>query len=161
MKLILIPLFFLILLAVTVQMVNFNTIDYSTSSGNSDINTVQGSTNQQLQLNSLNSSNVSFNLTLMTGFLALFAVCIGAGILSGLNISIFGSTVQISERAQNLLYNSLFYGGLWGIFSVLATVGINGFGLFAFPVWGALFYLILTLLYVLGVNNQIQHGLEG
>lgn len=150
MKLILIPLFFIILIAISVQMINFQDLDYSTTSGNSNLGI------DKEQINDLGVNNATFNLTLMGGFITLFTVIIAIGVLSGLNISVFGSTVQISERSQKLLYNSTFYGGIWGIFSVLATTGINGLGLFSIPVFGAFFYIILTLIYVLGINQQID-----
>lgn len=138
-------------------MYNLQPLDYSNISGSTSINP-NGSSNQNQQLNDTNAKTASFNISLMAGFLAFFTAIIAVGILSGLNISIFGSTVQLSQRAQNLLYNSLFYGGLWGIFSVLATIGINGLGLFSIPAFGAFFYLILTLIYILGINQQIQRS---
>jgi hypothetical protein len=144
-KLVLIPLFILILIAVTVQFFNFAPIF---SGGNYAYNSGVTSGTGQV--------GIVFTVGLSVGFLSLFGSAVIIGILSGLDISIFGSTVQISERSQKLIYHILFYGGLWGIFSVLSTIGINGLSLFAIPLWGILFYLILTLVYVLGVNQQIE-----
>lgn len=149
MKYILIPLFFIMLIAVTVQMVNFMEPNFSGEySTNIDVS------NQQLT--DAGVTSIVFNVTLLGGFLALFTSVVAVGILAGLNISIFGSTVQISSRSQNIIYNSMFYGGLWGIFSVLSTIGINGFGLFSLPILGYIFYGVLTLIYILGINEQIQ-----
>jgi len=151
MKLILIPLIILILIAVSVQMINAQPIQ-TTYSG-----TTSQDTNGNDQISELGGSTASFNLTVMGGFLALFTAIAVVGILSGLNISVLGSTVQISQRSQSLMFNSLFFGGIWGIFSVLATTGINGVGMFAFPYsMGVLFYLIMTLIYVMGINQQIN-----
>lgn len=154
MKLIIFPLSILILLALSVQMFNLVPMNYTNTYG-----TLYGSTNEQLI--SLGVIDTTFNITLMGGFLSLFATVAGIGIATGLNISVFGSTVRISQRSQNIIYNSMFYGGLWGMFSVLATVGINGLGLFSIEIFGALFYLVLTLFYVLGINQQIQHDQSG
>lgn len=151
MKLILIPLFILILTSISVQMFNFQSPDF-TGEGNTNL------PSQSSQLTDLGISNTSFTVTVMGGFIILFTTIAGVGIISGLNISVFGSTVQISQRAQNILYNALFYGGLWGIFSVLASTGISGLGIFSVPIFGALFYLILSLIYVLGINQQIEKG---
>lgn len=155
MKLILIPLFIIILIAISVQMMNFQTPDYSKASGT--IN----NPSQAEQITTLGVTSTAFTLTLIGGFLVLFGAVAVIGILAGLNISVFGSTVKIDSRPQNIIYNSMFYGGLWGIFSVLATIGINGLGLFSLPIFGYLFYAILTLIYVLGINQQIQSDPTG
>lgn len=149
MKLIIIPLLILILVATTVQLTNFAPIFEETSG---EIST--GVDNQQIS--DLGATETAFTITLAVGFISLFVAIAVIGILSGLNISVLGSTVGISERSQKLVYNVCFYGGLWGIFSVMATVGLNGFSLFSLPIWGLFFYIILSLFYVLGVNQQIE-----
>ncbi len=156
MKLIFIPLLFIIILAISVQSINFVPYGYENIEDSFDnpakfSNGTYGQEIQQLEMMQAN-----FNLTLELGFITFFIAIIAVGIIAGLNVSVLGSTVQISERSQKLVYNSMFYGGLWGIFSVLATIGIRGYGLFSIPVYGVLFYLILTLVYVLGVNQQIE-----
>ena len=152
MKLIIAPLILLIIVALSVQFVSLGGFT-SSYDGTSTID----STNQQLI--DLGVIEVSFNLVLITGFLTLFVSIAIIGILSGLNISVLGSTVQIHGRSQSILYNTLFYGGLWGIFSTLATVGLSsGIGLFDIPVFGIVLYAIMTLFYVLGINGQIQGG---
>lgn len=151
MKLILIPLLFLVLIAFSVQMINFVPVSttYQGTSNNPD-------TSNSTQINDLGIVNTTFNITIMTGFLALFTAIIAVGVLTGLNISVFGSTVQLSLRSQKLVFVSMFYGGLWGLFSTLATVGLNGVGLFSIPTWGILFYLILTLFYIIGIDKLIE-----
>lgn len=149
MKLLIVPLLLLIIIAVSVQFVNFSYMDMTTTNSISSLDV------NSTQLTDLGVTSSTFSITLMAGFLALFISISVIGILSGLNISVLGSTVQISERSQNILYHSLFYGGLWGIFSTLATIGISGIGLFNVP-YGTIFYMLMTLFYVLGINSQIQ-----
>lgn len=153
MKLILIPLIFLILLGVSIQFFNFQTIGYTGESGTVDMPYSSGT-----QIDQLNLQQVTYQVTVMGGLIILFMTVIGVGILSGLNISLFGSTIQISQRSQNLLFNALVFGGIWGIFSTLAIVGVNNLSIFSVPVFGALLYFMLTLIYVLGVVKQIQGG---
>jgi hypothetical protein len=144
MKLIIIPLFILILLSIGIQMYNLQ-MPKVDSEG-------------KYILAGQESLSFVFSVTLLTGFIGFFVVVAIVGVFLGLDISIFGSTAKLDQRSQNIAYNALFYGGLWGIFSVLATIGINGLGLFTDMIWGTLIYTILTLVYVLGINQQIQGG---
>lgn len=147
------PLTLLIIIAISVQMINFQT----PLSGTYTSDTSGNPNNEQASALG-NIFSVSLVLVATTGFLTLFVGMIVLGVLMGLNISVFGSTVQISARAQKILFNGLFYGGLWGLFSVLATVGVNGIGLFSLPMIGIIFYLIISLFYVLGINSEINKG---
>jgi hypothetical protein len=150
MKLILIPLIILIVVAISVQMINLQPLSTEYNGK------IEQNTNGNTQINDLSGNSATFQVSLMGGFIALFTAIAVVGVLSGLNISVFGSTVQISERSQKLLFNSLFFGGIWGIFSVLATVGLNGLGIFSIPIFGGVFYLILTLFYIFGINQQVN-----
>lgn len=147
MKLIIIPLFFLIMISICVQMANFTPIS---STYSTNISVVENS-----------PLNFAYTVTILGGFLGFFIGIVVIGVLIGIDVSIFGSTFSLSPRSQNIAYNALFYGGLWGIFSVTATVGINGLGLFSIPLeYSGFMYIILTLIYVLGINQQIQSGAE-
>lgn len=149
MKLILGPLFILIIIALCVQFISLGSFQNALTSDPSI-----DATNDQLT----GLTSYSMNVSLIAGFVTLFLGIIVIGILSGLNISVLGSTVQISERSQKLLFNGLLYGGLWGLFSVLATIGVTGtvFGIFSIPLFGAIFYGILSLLYIIGISQQID-----
>lgn len=91
--------------------------------------------------------------------MTFFTIIATIGALSGLNIQVFGSTVKIDSHAQSIIFNGLFYGGLWGIFSVLTivsiTLGSTSIGLFAIP-YGSIFYLILSLIFIIGIVKEIN-----
>lgn len=151
MKLIIFPLFFIILIAISVQLINFSPL-YSGGISNTGLESGENS----LQL--IGISDMIFDISLGIGFLGLMISSALIGILSGLQIEVIGSTLQLSEQAQKILQIGLFYVGLWGIFSLLASTGLLGIGIFSIPVFGILFYLILTLLYVLGIQQQISNS---
>lgn len=152
MKLILIPLFLLIIIAFSVQFISANDIQttYSGETGNYGDNE---------QLINLGIISLPFEVVAGVGFITFFTIIAGIGALSGLNIEVFGSTVKISEQSQKIIFNGLFYGGLWGIFSVLAVTSLtfagSMIGLFSVP-YGSIFYLILSLVFVIGIVKQIN-----
>lgn len=151
MRLIIIPLFILILVSVSVQMINFMPLF---SGGEYSI----GMENYDQSLATIGLTDLLFDITIIAGFIGLMVGSALVGIIAGLEIEVLGSTIQISEQSQKILQTSMFYLGLWGVFSVLATTGILGLGLFSIPIFGILFYIILTLLYVLGIQQQINKG---
>jgi hypothetical protein len=160
-KLILIPLLCIIAIAFFVQFYALGTVNDSMN-GNigyneTGINGYNGTNGQgQLDLSGLSDSALTLSLTV--GFLALFIGMLVTGILIGLDVEVLGSTIKLSERSQKLAFNGLFYGGLWGLFSVLATVGVNGYniGLFSVPIGGIIIYAIMTLFYILGINEEMN-----
>ena len=81
------------------------------------------------------------------GIVALLIGFIAVAVLAG--ITVFGS--GISESAQNVIYKSVFFYTIWGIFSILATSGIV-----SIPIFGTVIYIFLTLCYVIGVQSQIN-----
>lgn len=154
-KYIIVPLLIIVSLAVIIQFMNFQ--DLTTANYNDQYQTNTGvNVGSSEQLDVLGLNNQTMTVTLLAGFIALFAGICATGIIAGLNISVFGSTVQISERSQKIIFNILLYGGLWGIFSSLAMLGMNGIGLNSIPIFGILFYGLLSLFYILGISKEIN-----
>lgn len=85
------------------------------------------------------------------GMLALLIGFIALG--TALGITIFGT--GLSDSSQNVIYKSVFFFAIWGIFSALGC-GFNGVGLFSIPVFGSVLYIVITLCYVVGVQSQIN-----
>jgi hypothetical protein len=89
--------------------------------------------------------DLSFSLG-TEGIILLIVVCGGIGAIVGVNI--LGS--GLSTMAQAIVYKSVFYFGLWAIFSVLSVDLI-----FSIPIVGSVIWLVLTLFYCLGVQEQV------
>ena len=91
----------------------------------------------------------TFGLDPLTGGLVLItALAILGAIIS---IQVVGS--GIGEGGVRILMISFFYGGLWGILSIVSAnliIAIEAFGL--------LIYLTLTILYALGVVSKYFGG---
>lgn len=159
-KYILTPLLLIMIIAFSVQFFNMTDITVNPYDGTYGSGTGINGTDEYDggdQIDFLGLGSVDFTTALMTGLIALFIVIIVIGIVSGLNISVLGSTVQISERSQKLLFVGLLYGGLWGMFSVLATIGVSGIGLFSIPLYfGVIFYFILTMIFIIGLAKEID-----
>jgi hypothetical protein len=106
--------------------------------------------NQQIAL----GSNYSFNLfgfsvpfTIGTEGILLLIVVVGIiGTVAG--ISVLGS--GMTTFSQAIIYKSLFYYALWGILSALCVAVI-----LSFPIIGLGFWLVLTVAYAVGVQEQI------
>jgi hypothetical protein len=78
------------------------------------------------------------------GGLIIMLIAVGAGILTGLDISLFGSGIKLSETGQKLLFQFLFFGGMW--------IALSG-ALLAFIIGSSLmtmFYTGLTVMYAFG-----------
>jgi len=146
MKLILIPLIVLITIALSVQMINLQNPQ----------TTFIGQTGIDTGLTTFGLNSVTLSVTLISGFVGLFAGLVVLGVLIGADVEILGSTIKLSERSQKIAFNSLFYGGIWGLFSVLAIVGVNGLSLFSIPIFGAVMYMLLSLVYAVGINGEIN-----
>ena len=91
----------------------------------------------------------TFGLDPLTGGLVLItALAILGAIIS---IQVVGS--GIGEGGVRILMISFFYGGLWGILSIVSAnliIAIEAFGL--------LIYLMLTILYAIGVVSKYFGG---
>lgn len=150
-KLILIPLILLIVIAITVQLVNLTPIS-GDRTGGTEIGTVPDS-DVKLPF----GLNQTFTIVATVGFISLFALITILGVLAGTKVEVLGSTIQLSDYSQKVIYNALTYLGIWGIFSVLSTVGLGGIGgIFSIPILGLFGYVFLTLLYVTGIVQEIN-----
>jgi hypothetical protein len=93
---------------------------------------------------------LGYNLGTFTfGSDMLIGLLIFVGIIAtSIGIAVFGS--GLSTFAQAVIYKTLFYYGLYGILSVFSLST-----LFTIPIVGSAFWCILTLCYVVGVQQQI------
>ena len=94
-------------------------------------------------------TNVSFDLNVVTGFIALIIGVVILGTVIG--ITFVGS--GISERAQKIIFNSVVCFGFWGIFSALTLTLIM-----LIPIFGLILWLAMTIVYTFGFFKQIDGG---
>lgn len=97
-------------------------------------------------LENVEASGFTFEIASSAGLIALVSVLIAFATLAGLKFMGFG----LGELAQSAVFKGTAYIAIWGVFSVLALTLIT-----AIPIFGPVFYLFLTILYALGVINQI------
>ena len=155
-KLILYPLTIIIFCAVLSQLMNIKSVNFSSTYaiGNQ-------TTNEQYFLQHGFASTTgprvndyglgAFSLIGIDGFLALIIGIIALGVLAGIHV--LGS--GLSDASINIIYKSVFYYVLWGIFSVFAY-GINDIGISSIPIFGMVIYLFLTIVYSIGIQQQIN-----
>lgn len=92
-------------------------------------------------------SEYSFSMNTTQGILAvIIAVSIIASLIG---INVLGS--GLSETTVKILYNTIFFYGIWGLFSVYALEK-----LLLIPVGGWIIYALLTGAYSLGINKRIN-----
>lgn len=83
-----------------------------------------------------------------SAFGALVAVTVTVAMIAVAGVTVVGSGIkEISVKALGL---SAFYYGMWGVFSVLGSRMLN-----AIPIFGVLLYILLTIVYSLGVIEAI------
>lgn len=99
-------------------------------------------------------ANWGFNFSLGTslGFIALVVgIIVFAGIIG---TKVLGSTAGGgNDTSSAMILKGTFFLGLWGILSALAITLIT-----AVDVLGPIFYIILTLLYCVGIVGQVGNG---
>lgn len=83
----------------------------------------------------------------LTGALAIIIVLIGIAVIVGLQI--FGS--GISEQSVKTIIVIVGYASIWGFFSILSINLI-----LAIEIFGGIIYLILTIIYMIGVMNKLS-----
>jgi hypothetical protein len=109
--------------------------------------TVNGTTSD-IKVPGAGTKHFDLNLDPIQGVLIILAAAIIIGTASGIHI--LGS--GLGDLGQKLLYNSLIYFGLWGIFSILGFNLLNqmdyGFG---FLIW-----IVLTICYVIGFTRTTE-----
>lgn len=95
------------------------------------------------------ASPVAINLNSSTTILALLLGAIAVGIAGG--VSILGS--GLSGNAQNVLFNSVIFLGLWGVLSLFgASVIFNSNDAMLF------LWIVLTIIFVIGLASHISEG---
>jgi len=94
-------------------------------------------------------SNFSFSIDPLVGALGIIIIITIIGTIFGLKL--FGS--GLSDESVRTIIIGLGYTGLWTTFSVISSPFLS-----AIPIFGTLFYVILTILYVIGVYNKIAGG---
>lgn len=93
-----------------------------------------------------NEYNVAMNET--QGILAIILTVSVIASLIGINV--LGS--GLSETTVKILYNTIFFYGIWGIFSVYALESLN-----ILPIGsGWIIYAVLTGFYSLGINKRLN-----
>ncbi len=162
-KLIMYPLMMLIFCAVLAQLINLGNIGFITTTGYNATSTSSGSIGSYIAsgggvLFPMGASNTNSSYSVPSvaligadGLLALLIGFVAIGVTIG--ISILGS--GLSESSQNILYKSIVYYAIWGIFSVFAyNMGVIGIS--NIPTFGSLIYLFMTIVYTVGVQQQIN-----
>jgi hypothetical protein len=136
----------ILLLVQSLSYTTFSAPANYTQSGTSGQQTLNGNNSQSL---STGSKTYNFGLGLTTGFLIFLTVAVAIGVASG--ITILGS--GLSGSSVMIIFKSTVFFMMWGFCSAL------GIGLIvSVPVFGYVIYLILTLLYSVGVILSI--GME-
>lgn len=80
----------------------------------------------------------------------IIAIVIAVSIIGSLiGIQVLGS--GLSEKTVSILYNTIFFYGIWALFSVFSLAY-----LVLIPVGGWVIYGILTGVYSFGINKQIN-----
>lgn len=165
-KLIMIPIFIMIFCAILTQGLKTSTIGFQNTqqfqiqnkTGTSEGHYVwhfSGGFLTQEWVSGTSETGQSIPSVDIIGVDGLLALLIGfIAIGTALGITIFGS--GLSNSSQNVIYKSVFFYALWGIFSALGC-GVSGdVGLLSIPIFGTLIYIIISLCYVVGVQSQIN-----
>lgn len=141
-----IPLFLLIIVGSFSQLWYYDATDFSSSDNpyTQDINEtqIQNGTEANLELEGA-SLNLDFGMTI-----GLIAVIAGAIALGLIGINVFGS--GLSDFSVKIIWNGIVFYGLWSVFSVFAFNAI-----ISIPLFGLMFWFILTVVYSLGVFGRM------
>jgi len=92
---------------------------------------------------------VSVGINEITGAIAIIIVLVSIAVVVG--IKVFGS--GISEQSVKVIIVITGYVSIWGVFSALTLNLINSIEIF-----GWVIYLILTIIYMVGVMNKLTNG---
>lgn len=96
-------------------------------------------------------TNITFNYDFPVWIAALATGAVAAGIAAG--VRALGS--GLSMFSQYLLFNSIFYGAVWAVLSVLSYPVLS-----AVPTFGTIIYAALSLMYFAGFIGKIR-GMGG
>jgi len=100
----------------------------------------------------LSGSEYNFAITETQGIIAIVIAVSVIGSLIG--IRVLGS--GLSETTVKILYNTIFFYGVWGLFSVFSLEL-----LILIPIGGWIIYFILTGILSFGIVQQINSGSTG
>lgn len=94
-----------------------------------------------------NQEEKSFSMTDPAGIVAILLIAIAVGIVAG--ITVLGS--GISEYSQSIIFVTTVYLAVWGLLSI-GILDLTG----QIPVVSNLLWIFLTLLYTLGVVQEVK-----
>lgn len=147
-KLILVPLTAIIMLALL-------SMTYSNTGGTFSGQYSSQAVNATLEGSNVTAPNVgmpAFNLSGIDMALIILVSALAIGGIAGIRILGTG----VSDLSQKLIIISIIYLGLWAVFSILANNLILTMGIFGGVIW-----LILTIIYLLGVSSNITGSGDG
>lgn len=145
-KLIMIPLTFIIILAIFSFTAGFEVSEMVYTEGEDGAYTANISGVNQTVV--LPEKQVKFDAWLATGIMALLAGALVIGGAAG--IRALGS--GLSDTTQQMIFQAAIYLGLWASFSIMASIylmdsDLNNMGL--------MLWIFLTVLYVIGFSQEI------
>lgn len=145
-KLIMIPLTFIIILAIFSFTAGFEVSEMVYTEGEDGTYTANISGVNQTVV--LPEKQVKFDAWLATGIMALLAGALVIGGAAG--IRALGS--GLSDTTQQMIFQAAIYLGLWASFSIMASIylmdsDLNNMGL--------MLWIFLTVLYVIGFSQEI------
>jgi len=145
-KLIMIPLTFIIILAIFSFTAGFEVSEIVYTEGEDGTYTANISGVNQTVV--LPEKQVKFDAWLATGIMALLAGALVIGGAAG--IRALGS--GLSDTTQQMIFQAAIYLGLWASFSIMASIylmdsDLNNMGL--------MLWIFLTVLYVIGFSQEI------
>jgi hypothetical protein len=130
------------------QPLNFNTWNSSNTYAQNPY-TSSSTVNNNPQNMTISGSSLPFGLDLNTGVIAVLITAVAIGTVSG--ILVLGSGVN-TVSTMIVFKSSLFF-MIWALFSITGLAM-----LIAIPLFGWVIYLFLTLIYSIGVAQQIGFG---
>lgn len=163
-KLLLYPLTIIFFCAVLAQLINLNTTSFS---GTNQIylndnktdplhSTFYDPTHESFTFGATPSETgytvPAFSIIGIDGLLALIIGMLTLGTVLGIHF--LGS--GLSDSTINIIYKSVLFYAIWGIFSVFA-LGTGNIGILSIPMqMGTIMYIFLTLIYSIGIQQQIN-----
>jgi len=146
-KLIMIPLTFIIILAIFSFTAGFEVSEMVYTEGEDGTYTANISGVNQTVV--LPEKQIKFDAWLATGIMALLAGALVIGGAAG--IRALGS--GLSDTTQQMIFQAAIYLGLWASFSIMASIylmdsDLNNMGL--------MLWIFLTVLYVIGFSQEIS-----
>jgi hypothetical protein len=161
-RLIVLPLLIIMTCAILTQTIKLNAIGFNQTNSYS-VGTQNGESGKSVYFigkgfipaSDPNNATTTIDSISLIGVDGLLALMIGfIAIATLLGVHFFGS--GLSDSSINIIYKSTVFYTIWGIFSFLGLGVGNEYGIISIPVFGVIIYFILTLVYVVGVQSQIN-----